>query len=130
MSRYRIVTLVDISRTQARRADENSKMYAQQCNFNTLIQAIGLRANPDWSSDPRMYDGSLPSPLQGKARYWKWEFDVEREDLFVENDNPVALLERDLNGVPIIVGLDETADVDPPIFSTIGKNINTYVEII
>lgn len=130
MPRYRITTLVDITRTNAARSEPNELKSSQQANFNSLIQAIGMRSNVDWQSDPEKHEGRLPSPWQGKAVYWIWEFDVERDEIFDKDGDPVALLKEDLNGVPIIVGLEESSDLEKPAFITLNGNTNTRVEII
>ena len=130
MPRYRITTLVDITRTNATRSETDEKRVSQQANFNSLIQAIGMRANVEWQTDPIKNDGRLPDPWQGRSNYWTWEFDVEREEVFEQDGDPVHLLREDLNGVPVINKLDETIDLDPCAFITNGDKANTSVEII
>lgn len=130
MSRYRIITLVDITRTNPDRSETDQFVLAQQANFNSLIQAIGLRANPEWVKDPVMKTGSLPHPLDGKANHWIWEFDVEREDVFLAGDDPVKLFLEDIHGVPVIGNLKNSVDIDPCIFCATGKNQNIWPEMI
>ena len=130
MPRYRIITLVDITRTNAVKTESDQLKILQQNNFNSLRQAIELRSNIEWNRDPEKRDGRLPFGLEGNAVYWFWEFDVEREDLFLANNDPVALLKDDLHGVPIIIGLTETAEIKPAAFQTKGDTVNTLVEII
>ncbi len=130
MPRYQIITLVDITRTNPARSETDKIKLAQQANFNSLLQAIGLRSNCEWAKDPVMQNGRLPSPLEGKAAYWYWTFDTERDEVFLKDNDPVGLLVDDLNGVPIISNLDNSVDIDPPIFSTKGDNINTWINPI
>ena len=130
MPRYKITTLVDITRTNATRSELDKKRISQQANFNSLIQAAGLRANLFWNDDPKKYEGRLPDPFEGKGTFWIWEFEVEREDIFLSQNDPVMLLKEDLNGVPIISSLDDTADLSPPVFNLTSNKINTVVEII
>ena len=130
MPRYKIVTLVDITRTDAKKTDEDQKKIKQQSNFNSLRQAIELRSNVEWTRDPVKYDGRLPDDLEGKASHWIWEFEVEREDVFLNDSDPVALLRDDLHGVPVISDLENTYTLDPAAIQTKGKNINTWVYII
>ena len=52
MPRYKIITLVDITRTNPDRSERDQLKVSQQANFNSLIQAIGLRSNVDWERDP------------------------------------------------------------------------------
>lgn len=130
MARYKIITLIDITRAQPLRDSADTIKLGQQANFNSLIQAIGLRANPEWRVDPTMQQGQLPEPFEGKAKYWEWTFDVERDDVFLKDNSPVGLLIDDLHGVPVIADLTNTADITPSAFQTLNNNINTYVAII
>ena len=129
MPRYRITTLIDITRAEVARDEQDLKKQSQRSNFNSLIQAIGLRANPEWVTDPRRSEGRLPEPFNGKGSWWVWEFDAEREDIFLKDKDPVGLLKDDLHGVPIIANLEETAEIQPAIFN-LENSINTHVEII
>jgi len=127
MPRYRIITLIDITRTDAGKSDPSDFKIKQQQNFNSLRQAIELRSNVSWTSDPKEFKGSLPAPLEGKATHWIWEFDVEREDTFLKNSDPVGLLKDDIHGVPIIPDLDNSLVIDPAAFQTTGSSTNTWI---
>jgi len=130
MPRYRIITLVDITRTNVFKEEVDEHQTKQQANFDSLRQAIELRSNVYWNQDPLPLEGALPEPFDGRAAYWTWEFETEREDLFLRDSDPVALLKDDLHGVPVISGLDETVDLYPPAFKTRGNDWNTSVTII
>lgn len=127
MPRYQIITLVDITRTDSSRSETDPRKISQQANFNSLIQAIGLRSNITWVIDPKEYQGSLPFPIEGKANHWIWTFDVEREDIFRKDKDPVGLLLEDLHGVPIIDGLNNTSIIDPAVFQTQGPKTNIWI---
>jgi len=130
MPRYRIITLVDITRTNPHRSETDKLKLSQQANFNSLLQAIGLRSNVQWVRDPIMNNGVLPYDIGGKAVHWIWEFDVEREDVFLRDGDSVALLVDDLNGVPIIVDLLNSVDIDPACFISKGDRANIWVRDI
>lgn len=130
MPRYKITTLIDITRSNPNRTETDNLKLGQQSNFNSLVQAIGLRSNIEWNKDPASENGRLPDPWQGKSRYWYWEFDVERDQVFEINGDPVGLLVEDLNGVPIVTGLTETSEIKPAVFQTKGDATNTIVKII
>lgn len=131
MNSYEIVTLVDITRTQARRDDTDILKKSQQANFDSLRQAIELRSNVEWQNDPISSLGQLPNNTsEGKARYWVWRFSVEREAVFEDEGDPVALLRHDIDGVPVISDLKETVNLSPSAFFTKGKNTNTWVWVI
>ena len=131
MPTYEIITLVDITRSNARRDEIDPVKKNQQANFNSLLQAIELRSNVEWDKDPIKHTGVLPANTSdGKANHWRWQFTVEREAVFEKNNDPVALLREDLHGVPIIDGLEDTANLLPAALITSGKNINTWLSII
>jgi hypothetical protein len=130
MQRYKITTLIDITRSQASRSETDKLKVGQQSNFNTFLQSIGLRSNIEWTSDPVKHTGRLPDPLDGKASHWVWEFEVERDDVFLKANDPVGHLVYDLHGVPIIADLENTAEISPAAIQTSGDNVNTWAEII
>jgi hypothetical protein len=130
MERYKLITLVDITRSGASRSETDKIKIGQQANFNSLIQTIGLRSNIEWSNDPVKDTGRLPVGEQGKAVHWIWEFTTERDDVFKEGNNKVLLLLKDLHGVPIVDLLENSADLSPPAFQTSSDHQNTWVEII
>jgi hypothetical protein len=130
MASYKIITLVDITRSNAHRSDVSSLKLGQQANFNSLVQAIGLRSNIDWRWDPKKYTGALPNDIAGKATHWIWEFETERDYVFQQDDDPVGLLVNDLYGVPVVIDLENSADITPAAFQTKGNNINTWIYII
>lgn len=127
MARYQIITLVDITRSNPDRSETDKLKVGQQANFNSLIQAIGLRANVEWEIDPKMQDGRLPHPRSGKANHWAWEFTTERDYLFQKDDDPVGLLLDDLDGVPIVDQLNNSMDINPAVFQTQGEKTNTWI---
>lgn len=129
MARYQITTLVDITRSQATRADTDPIRLGQQANFNSLIQTIGLRSNISWINDPVKHTGQLPDE-EGKATHWIWEFDTEREDVFLKEDNPVGWLIADLHSVPVVDLLEESVSFTRPAFQTKNGNKNTWILII
>lgn len=130
MERYKIISLVDITRSRSARSDTDPIKIGQQSNFNTLVQTIGLRANIDWSFDPKRFDGRLPEPLDGSAAYWIWEFGTERDQVFQKNSDPVGLLVDDLDLVPVVKNLTESIDLDPAVFKTQGNHANIWISII
>jgi hypothetical protein len=130
MARYQITTLIDITRSNPARTEVDVLKLGQQANFNSLVQAIGLRSNVTWGKDPLRNSGQLPNGLDGNAAYWMWEFDTEREDIFLKDNNPVGLLLEDLHGVPIVCGLTNSHDPVPAIFKTRSAAINTWLTII
>ena len=130
MARYRIITLVDITRSQPARSETDKIKIGQQSNFNSLVQAINLRSNLEWKSDPRKHTGSLPDGIGGKAVHWIWDFDCERDEVFLKDNDPVGLLKDDLHGVPVVDLLENSVDLTPAAFQTRNGNQNTWLTII
>jgi hypothetical protein len=129
MARYRIITLVDITRSRPDRADPDRLKQGQQSNFNTLLQTVTLRANIEWSRDPKIENGSLPNNIGGKAVHWTWEFEIEQDEIFKIGEDPIGLLIDDLQGVPIVNQLLNSYDIDPAVFQTHSDKQNIWIEI-
>jgi hypothetical protein len=127
MARYQIITLVDITRTNASRYETDKIKLGQQANFNALQQAIGLRSNFSFVAAPQQHTGALPRDLEGRATYWVWNFDTERDSVFLKEQDPVGLLIDDINGVPITGQLNNSVDIDPEAFISRGDNSNIWI---
>ena len=84
-----------------------------------------MRSNVTWVQDPESHTGRLPIG-QGKANHWIWQFDAEREDVFLAQGDPVALLVDDLDGVPIVDQLNNTVELTPAVFRSRGDNTNIW----
>ena len=128
-------TLLDITYTGVIRAgsDSNTKLKRnQQRNYETLLQIIGLRAQPMLFENPYCYvDTNLDSfafgeEYAGHHNVWVLKFSVEHPGVFSDGANAFGLLESDLCQVPIIAGLTETIDLPVPVFSTSLDFKNTY----
>lgn len=134
MKFYTCVTLVDITNTgvtHQRSGDEISR--DQQRNWETVLQCIGLRAQPQLIDGPYCQNIDVDeTPIFGDVYYgtkqnvWIFSFGVEAEDVFLHEDDPVGLLDKDFGQVPIICGLTETARFILPIFYSYGAIKNIY----
>jgi hypothetical protein len=115
--KFELKTLVDITKTDARRG-ENIHQYNQQQNFLTLYQTISLRANPIVKRKPVIEKYNISNVGFGKKykgvhSVWTWIFEFESE-----SQHSIAMLKDDVNLVPIISQLDETAKLDVDAFIT------------
>ena len=113
--RFKLYTLVDITETGQHRGPDKLAT-SQQANFNTLIQVIGLRANPTPLS-VKQQNGSIAnlnfgSNYKGKQTYWEFEFEIDYGETTIE------LLQEDFQLVPIILGLNETSEINIAVFET------------
>lgn len=129
MAIYEIITLVDITRSQPSRSETDKVKLGQQANFNALCQTIGLRSNFNYITIPKKEKGSLPYDIGGKATYWQWRFETERDDVFLNDldQDHTFFLRKDLNGVPVIDCLENSADITPAVFVTEGDSANTWI---
>ena len=120
-----LTTVVDITETHARRGDDK-RLVNQQANYNTTIQTIGLRVNiQPLSCVSHVGDVSkfgFGANIKSKQRYWEFTFDNEYEDSLT-----LDMLESDFDLVPIITGLDETANITNNIFRTKHPNDTNIV---
>lgn len=124
---YRLYTLVDITNTGQYRNEPGRELARhQQQNFATILQTIGMRANLSYLTSPKLkIDNPSNYGLDGNdlANIWIFDWSVDKEDLFLHNENPVGRLIEDFNVVPYISGLTETMKYDPAIFRP-GVNIS------
>ena len=114
MQRFRITTLVDITRTQVFKEYIDSLKKKQQDNFNTLHQTLEMRAIIFSEKDPeqKIIDWNGKNELA-----WIWEFYIERDDIFLKDEDPAGLIKQDLEYVPFITGCKETAKFSKSFFS-------------
>jgi len=125
--RFIVNTLVDITQTNARRADGDKFAYSQQQNYNTLVNTMGLRTNILPLSDIKIEDRELEETEFGKDytgthRVWSFPFEVEAEDSL-----SVEMLEQDFDLVPVITDLDETIKINNNVFRTNGAKDNNIL---
>lgn len=124
------LTLVDITSTGVihNRADREFERN-QQRNWETVLQCIGLRTQPFDILGPvsklMNVDDHFGEMYFGKQRVWCFTFAVEQLGIWDTGTDPLDLLHKDFNQVPVIQGLNETARFILPIFYTQGaiKNI-------
>tara|TARA_R110000803_G_scaffold31918_2_gene70690 strand:- start:388 stop:813 length:426 start_codon:yes stop_codon:yes gene_type:complete len=128
-------TLVDITYTGVIRpgSDGIAKLKRnQQRNYETLLQIIGLRAQPMLFEKPYCYvrtslgNFAFGSMYSENHNVWVLKFSVEHPGVFADGVNPFGLLLSDLSQVPVIAGLNETIDIAVPVFSTSLDFKNTY----
>jgi len=128
---YTLYTLVDITPTGVIRGPDSLRR-DQQRNWETVIQAIGLVAQPTEVTGVELHD-EMPMEwcdfgefYSGRHTVWTWRFAVEHSDVFEKDNNPVARLEELFEQVPVITGLEETAGFMLPIFYPYGAIKNIY----
>lgn len=126
MQNFTIYTLIDITETGSHSFSTGTDLEKkQQQNFMTLMQTIGLRANPMYERKPQVIDEfdvkTLPfgKKFKTKQRVWQWNFYTESDSEFRDNlGNEIGLLVKDLNLIPVITDLTETAKINTAVFNT------------
>jgi hypothetical protein len=130
-------SLVDITETGVIRDHAGQELERnQQRNWETVLQCIGLRAQP-------MNIRQLAMPIQsaelagyqfgemykGQHKVWCFKFSVEHEGVFEKVGDPLGLLTDSFDNVPVITYLTESARFLLPIFYTSGPIKNIYFKI-
>jgi hypothetical protein len=80
-----------------------------QCNFDTVLQIISLRAQPDVVSDPQMTFENLEKYEFGTnlksvdlVPIWKFEFEIQYSAVFDDGISTLGALYKDCELVPMI----------------------------
>ena len=111
----KIQTLIDITETGVRKGPDKLAV-GQQTNWDTLVQVIGLRANPEpQQGDMKKVDikeYSFGSKHKGKHNVWTYEFWLPDGSASADN------LLDDFNLVPYISNLNETIASNTHVFFT------------
>ena len=129
-------SLVDITATGVIRGgiDKDTERN-QQRNWETVVQCLSLRTQPTILQLPEvtiidnhgLFDfGEFYNNQPQKM--WSWLWTVEKAGIYDFTDKPLGGLLQDLEQVPIITGLTETAKFMLPIFYPYGSIRNIYIE--
>jgi hypothetical protein len=134
MATIEIKTLIDITNTGVTRSNQgNQILLDQHRNFITLIQCIELRSIIEYNSPPVKEIIDIDSlgfgnEYTGKHAVWTFYFDPDRSDVYAdEQGNTYALLNEDLDKVPVVKNLTETINIGKAVFEV--KN-SQYKNII
>ena len=118
--RMRCYTLFDITLTgvlnRSKPADDDIQGWIlkrnTQCNFDTILQVISLRSQPDKVTVPIRVEmendeldkfGFLFMMNEGSPSYcWRFEFEVHHSSVFENGIMPFGALYKDCEGVPMI----------------------------
>jgi len=115
---FELYTLVDITESKARRGEDPLK-FSQQQNFLTMLNTIGLRANPTIIKTPTVVDNfpKFGSLYKDAKHAWRFVFDIEY------GAHSLDMLKDDFMLVPFVAGLKEDCVFDVAAFET--KNNKT-----
>lgn len=88
----------------------------QQRNWETITQILGLRT--------QLFD--VTDPVRDKSgTSWMFEFETETTGTFGPDSDPTEILRTDADGVPMILDLDNRADL-VPVLRTHGPQQNIW----
>ena len=127
---YQVATLVDITETGITKYSiENDRERNQQRNLETIVQIFGLRTQLMRVDQTQIIVDivakyNFGTSYTGKHRIWFLEFDAEYQDVYRHLDNHTKILEDDIEQVPFITNLDESADFPVPVFVSDGEYKN------
>ena len=134
MVSFHLQTLIDITRTGVYRKENGTDLTrAQQQNFDMMLQTIGMRANPIYDYSPacesiNLADYQFGDAYTGIHSVWNFTFHIERADCFLDEfNNECGLLLNDINHVPIIADLLETAAIMPYFDTKNSRTRNTLI---
>ena len=91
----------------------------QQRNFDTLLQLIGLRTQMFNVSDPTVHTSG---PF-GNQHTWHFDFEIEPQAQWLVDGDEFWVLKQDSDSSPMIIELEEPANLEPRII-TQGNKIN------
>lgn len=117
MYHIRCYTLFDITHTgvlnRSRPGDADVESWIKrrntQCNFDTILQVISLRSQPEVIKYPIQCDlteteiehfGFLY--IEEKVSYWRFDFEVQHPSVFENGISPLGSLYKDCEGVPML----------------------------
>lgn len=108
-----------------------------QCNFDTVLQVISLRSQPEIVKMPERIKFSeidytkfgFQYEITDTDYFWKFEFEVHHSSVFENGIIPLGALYSDCNGVPMII-VGTQSIITPPLLETSVELKNIYFEEI
>lgn len=88
----------------------------QQRNWETITQVLSLRT--------QLF--KLREPVRDTTNsMWFFEFETETDEVYGDATDPTAILRADAEGVPMLTGLDDRAELQSTLATT-GANQNIW----
>jgi hypothetical protein len=130
-----IYSLIDITKTNIQRNNraQGSSLSQkewdfkrnQERNWQTVIQLLGLRFQPETITAPVRLDNQRPASLGFGWMYGPLDdITVWKCRCRYEQDVDLWLIRGDFDNIPIVTGLDESISFPLSCFSSIGDNLN------
>ena len=108
-----------------------------QSNFDTVLQAISLRSQPDVIRNPKKIQIKFDEFMnfgflyenEDKVNCWSFDFSVYHSSVFNDGISELGALYSDCDGVPIIKIKDEFEKL-PSFLDTSPELRNIYFEVL
>ena len=150
--RIKCYTLYDITQTNVNFRKKNTeivpademKKRSQQSNFETILQIINMRSQPEEISESELtviniddlkdfnfgylYEKSYNKTIK-KINVWSFTFSVDHADVFNNGINDLGSLSDDCNQVPMILKLEETFKLSNQM-NISDEQRNIYFEVL
>lgn len=137
----RCLTLFDITASGVRQrtcpVDTDHKQWLlarnQQCNLDTILQAISIRALPETTGMPRktvLHTHRFGTKFKRRVNSWIFEFTVADISMWAEDNDRLYNLKLDCANVPMIACGTETANLGICLQSMNAEENNIYFEIL
>ncbi len=128
MNTFELTTLVDITKTNARRG-EDKLAYGQQQNYMSVMQTLGLRTNVE-VSDPifkkQKATGFGSEYANKNLNVWRCIVSVEQDE-----SHSTDMMQEDFDMVPVVKNLNESANIEDALFCTSdSKKCNILFKIL
>lgn len=139
--KIRCITLYDITQTGVNHRrikldkNEGGIQASQQANFETVLQCIGIRGQPEEISNPKKDFYKLTSIFGTKYKnsglipMWSFTFTVLQNSVFQVGENELEGLYHDCQLVPMIINLEEWNKLSGTLDTT-KEYKNIHFEII
>jgi hypothetical protein len=134
-------TLFDITHTnvlnRSKPVGDNVELWNiqrnSQANFDTILQCISLRGNPEILHYPHRIEDNTDTSAFGflidknikNFYYWKFDFKVQNNSVFNDDLDPLGYLIKDCHEVPMIQCKTESIDL-PNFLDTTPELKNIY----
>lgn len=137
-------TLFDITQTgvmnRSKPVGDNIELWVKQrntqCNFDTILQVISLRSQPEVCKSPIkitmkpedlskfgfLYEGNE------EANCWYFEFEIQHPSVFENGIRPLGALYKDCEGVPMITCEEQIKTTS--FLNTTEELRNIYFEVL
>lgn len=116
--------------------DDWLKRRNTQCNFDTVLQVISLRSQPEVTKIPVRYEMNEENLDKfgflytvDDTYYWKFEFEIQHPSVFENGIKPLGALYNDCEGVPMI-NTDGQPSLCPKFLDVSAELQNIYFEVV